>query len=317
MTELPLREKFWRAQITKAQNEGSNSPGGFLVPNEVASEIIRQVEVYGVARANAQIARMGSDNQSWPKRVTGMTAPTWTAENASLAESSNMSFEAINLVAKKLAVYIRASSEVLEDSAASLADYISTEAAFQFAKEEDRVAFNGTGIGTDGNIRGITTLINNTATGAKIAAGAAHNQYSTLDNADFANTLAGVPAAALPNAKWYISHFGFATAMARLAGVSGGPIGGYAFMGFPVVPTATLPQTNSSQTGNIMVLFGDMSRTVLFGDKREVSVKVTSSRYMDSDQIGFRITERLDIVAHGVGDTTALSGFMAGLVGTA
>src|SRR5262245_25712922 len=106
--------KFWRSQITKAQNEGSNAAGGVFVPGPVADSIIRLVQQYAVARQNSGVFVMGSDTLNLPRRTSAITA-SWTAEAGSLSESS-VTFDKVDLTAKKLTALLKVSSELFEDS---------------------------------------------------------------------------------------------------------------------------------------------------------------------------------------------------------
>ncbi len=77
-----------------------------------------------------------------------------------------------------------------------------------------------------------------------------------------------------------------------------------------------LPQTSATQTGSVMIAFGDLSQAAVLGDRRELRLKFLTERFADTDQIGIIGTERVDIVAHSLGDNTT-AGPVVGLVGTA
>jgi HK97 family phage major capsid protein len=67
----------------KAQGEGVDGAGGFLVPEELMANIIVLREQFGVFRQECQVVPMGSDTLNWPRRLTGLTA-TFTGENQAL-----------------------------------------------------------------------------------------------------------------------------------------------------------------------------------------------------------------------------------------
>ena len=60
-----------------------------------------------------------------------------------------------------------------------------------------------------------------------------------------------------------------------------------------------------------MLLFGDLSKSSALGDRRVVKVFPSEHRYMDTDQIGIRGLERIDIVNHDVGTTSAAGPIVA------
>jgi HK97 family phage major capsid protein len=86
--------------IQKAQGEGVDSAGGFLVPEELMASIIILREQFGVFRQECQVVPMGSDTLNWPRRTGGLTA-YFTGENTAVTESQ-AAWDNINLTAKKL-----------------------------------------------------------------------------------------------------------------------------------------------------------------------------------------------------------------------
>src|SRR5262249_22176798 len=60
--------------IEKAQGEGIDSAGGFLVPEELLANIIVLREQFGVFRQEVTNIPMGSDTLNWPRRTGGLTA---------------------------------------------------------------------------------------------------------------------------------------------------------------------------------------------------------------------------------------------------
>jgi hypothetical protein len=60
--------------ITKAQSEGVNSAGGFLVPAPMMNAIIDLRETFGIFRRNTLVVPMSSDSLAWPRRTGGLTA---------------------------------------------------------------------------------------------------------------------------------------------------------------------------------------------------------------------------------------------------
>jgi len=307
--------------ITKAQSEGVNSAGGFLVPTEMMDSIIDLREDFGVFRQNAQVVPMTSDTLDWPRRVGGLTA-YFVAEGAAATESS-ASWDNVNLVAKKLAVLARISTELNEDAIISVADTLTREIAYAFASKEDDCGFNGDGTSTFGGIRGITQLlIDGSHNAGKVAAASGHDTFAEIDTTDITNFMGALPQYALARAKFYASSLGFATVFERLVAAAGGnsisTLDGsvqYRYLGFPIVITQKLPRVTSAQNGTVMMLFGDLALASAMGERRVVTIKRSEERYFEQDQIGILGTERIDIVNHDLGDNTN-AGPIVGLVGT-
>lgn len=124
--------------ITKAQNEGANSAGGFLVSTELADTIVANRERAGIFRRFAQVAPMSSDTKTQPLRVSGVTA-SWVGEGVALTETQPV-LANVNLVVKKLAAMVRASAE-LEEDAADLAAFLAEEFGNALALAEDAAGF--------------------------------------------------------------------------------------------------------------------------------------------------------------------------------
>lgn len=307
--------------ITRAQSEGVNSAGGFLVPVQMMDSIIDLREEFGVFRKNAQVVTMTSDTLDWPRRVGGLTA-YFTAEGVAATESS-ASWDNVNMVAKKLAVLARISNELNEDAVISVADTLTREIAYAFASKEDDCGFNGDGTSNHGGIRGLTTLLIDGAHNAgKVAAASGHPTFATLDGTDLANLIGKLPAYALPRAKFYCSSVGFAVTFERLVAAAGGnsisTLDGaiqYRYLGFPIVIAQKLPTVTSTLNGLVMILFGDLALAAAMGERRVVTIKRSDERYFESDQIGLLGTERIDINNHDLGDNTT-AGPIVGLIGT-
>src|SRR5205823_2644251 len=98
--------------LVRAASEGLNSGGGFLVPAEVETALIALLEERGVFRRNAQIVTMGADTTTRPRRTGGLTA-YFTAEGVAASESQ-LAWDNVSLVAKKLMTLTKASNELVE-----------------------------------------------------------------------------------------------------------------------------------------------------------------------------------------------------------
>jgi len=291
------------------------------VPVDVAASIIALRDSYGVARANAQIVPMARDNESYPRRVTGVSG-AWVGEGSAPAQSA-ATFDNVGLTAKKYAALVLVSTEQLEDSAADLGKFLAEDIAWTFAKNEDDTLWNGDGTSTYAGMIGITTaIIDGNHSAADVACASGHHSFATLDGTDIAAVMGALPAYAWPGSAWFISEYGFSNLMCRLAATSGATLstlrGGPAFNGRPVVFSQSLPASSSAFTGKVGLAFGDLSKSTILGDRRQLSIKRSNERYMDTDQVGIMATERFCIVNHYLGNNTAGSNTapLVGLVGT-
>jgi HK97 family phage major capsid protein len=293
--------------ITKAQGEGVDSAGGFLVPEELMANIIVLREQFGVFRQECQVVPMGSDTLNWPRRTGGLTA-SFTGENQSATESS-ATWDNINLTAKKAAVLTRMSTEIEQDAVVAIADWLVGEMAYAFASKEDDCGFNGDGTSTYGGMRGVTQLLIDSSHGGGVFQGSSAT-WSSLVLKDLTSLIGILPQYAIGNAKWYMSQQAFYTIVATItAGAGGNRLDVLTqgierrLLGFPVVIAQKLPIATPG-SGKIMLLFGDLTKSSMMGERRGVTIKRSDHRYFENDQIGLLGTERFDVNNHDLGDTS-------------
>jgi HK97 family phage major capsid protein len=296
--------------IAKAQGEGVDSAGGFLVPEELMSNIIVLRELFGVFRQECQVVPMGSDTLNWPRRTGGLTA-FFTGENQSVTESQ-ASWDNVNLTAKKLGVLTRMSTEIEQDAVVAIADWLVGEIAYAFASKEDDCGFNGDGTSLYGGMRGLTVLATDgNHNASKFTAAAAHNSFTTLTLADYTGLMGTLPQYAIAGSKFYMSQQGFYASVANLLATAGGNRLDILsegiqkrLLGFPVSIAQKLPTTLASQTTKAMLFFGDLTKAAMMGERRGVTIKRSDHRYFENDQIGLLGTERFDVNVHDFGDNT-------------
>ena len=292
--------------VTKAQGEGVDSAGGFLVPEELMANIIVLRELYGVFRSQCQMVPMGSDTLNWPRRTGGLTA-SFTSENTATTEST-AGWDNVNLTAKKLGVLTRMSTEIEQDAVVAIADWLVGEIAYAFASKEDDCGFNGDGTSAYGGMRGTTVIgVDSSHTAGKFQTSSA--TLSSLLLKDFTSTMGLLPQYAIANAKFYMSQQMFYSVVANLLANAGGNRLDILsqgiekrLLGFPVVIAQKLPIT-APGSGKVQFHFGDMAKAVMMGERRGVTIKRSDHRYFENDQIGLLGTERFDVNVHDMGDT--------------
>ena len=304
----------------RVQTEGVNSAGGFLVPDEMERAIIDLREQYGMFRANARVIPMSSDHTIIPRRATGVTA-YFVGETDSITESEK-SWNQVELTAKKLGALTRMSTDLSEDAVINIADDLADEMAYAFAVKEDQCGIDGDGTSTYGGMYGIRTkFVDGNHTAGQDAGTSPCTAWSHITLADEIVTIMSLlPTYALPRAKWYVHPAGKAACFDALALAAGGnttrDIASGAepmFAGYPVVVSSAMPSAPTN--GTVYVLFGDLSLSTTFGDRRGITIKVSDQRYLEYDQIGIQATERFCIVNHDIGDTSTAGPIVAG-VGT-
>jgi HK97 family phage major capsid protein len=225
------------------------------------------------------------------------------------------------LTAKKAGGLCLMSTEVSEDAVINLADWVAEEFAYGFANFEDTIGFTGTGSQAHLGVNGLTNIfVESASLAGGVLAAAGHDTFAEIDATDLATLMGKLPEYATPNAKFYTSRTGAELVFGRLQSAAGGnTIGtlsgdrvGRSYLGYPIVVSQVLPANTTAFTdGNPMLFFGDLMKSSTMGDRRQVSVFPSEHRYMDTDQIGIRGTERIDIVNHDVGNTTTAGPIVA------
>ena len=306
---------------SRVQASGVNSLGGALVSDELMSEIIRLVEEYGAFPQYARRLPMSTDTMVVARRTAGLAARP-IGENSEPA-TSDVTFDNVELNAKIWGIANRVPNSLLEDSVISLSDLMALEVAQAFAVAFDDAGFVGDGTSNYHGTTGICTKILESAYSKSVVSAASGNPtFDTLDLVDFTNTVSRLPVYARRNAAWYISPAGYGSSMLRLAMSSGGVSTqnieagfGTSFLGYPVRLVHSMESNLTGTSGRVLALFGDLAQAATFGERRGVSVKTASERYIEYDQTLTFATTRVAMVVHDLGSTT-VAGPVVALRGT-
>ena len=299
----------------RAQASGVNSLGGVLVAPEMASEIIRLVEEYGAFPQYARRVQMNSDTLVIARRTGGLAARP-VGENVEVTQS-DVTFDNVELNAKIWGVANRVPNSLLEDSIIDLADAMAVEVAQAFAEAFDNAGFIGDGTNAYHGTTGIATKILESKYSASVVTATSNDTFDDLTLKNFTDTLAKLPLYARRNAAWYVSPVGWGAAMLRLAMLPGGSSNaggntgdnvaagfGEQFLGYPVRLVHSLESGLTGTTGKVACLFGDLSQAATFGERRAVSIRTASERYIEFDQTLTFATTRNAMVVHDLGSTT-------------
>ena len=307
----------------RVQTEGINAAGGYIVPDMMERAIIDLRETYGMMRKECRIVTMSSDHALIPRRAGGVTA-YFIGETDTITDSDK-SWNHVELTAKKMGCLTRMSTDLTEDAIVNLADDLADEMAAAFAAKEDACGIDGDGTNTYGGMTGVRVkMIDGSHAGSYVEAAAAGDDWVEIDASDLTNIMAACPQYALANAKWYCSPTAKAGVFDRLALAAGGntvrdiAAGAAAqYSGYPIVTGAAMPSDDAAAALNakIMLWFGDMRKAVTIGDRRGITLKVSSDRYLEYDQIAVQATERFCSVVHDIGGATGVRGPIVGLLG--
>lgn len=131
-------------ELKAAMQEGSDSVGGYLVPDEYQWDLIELAKEVSFLLNEATVLTMGSDTLSMPAELTKVSM-NWIAELSSIT-ASDPTFAQVKLTAKKLAGLTTAmSNEVLADSNIDIVSLLTKQFSYATGIELDNQALNGTG----------------------------------------------------------------------------------------------------------------------------------------------------------------------------
>lgn len=275
----------------RALAEGSDSAGGYTVPVALASAFIDRLRARStVIQAGALTVELQSDKTKIARLATDPT-PAWRAENAAVPESDPL-FEVVTFDAQTLAVVVRVSRELLEDSL-NAETMLENAFAKSLAAELDRVALFGTGTGPEplGVIN--TAGIGSVSMGTN---GAQFTDYSKM--LDALNTLQTADVETVTAA---IMHPRTFRAINGVSDTTGQPLRRPAALeSLPFLISSKVPinDTQGTATNASRIVMGNFA-DLMIGVRTQLRIEVLKERYADALQYGFLAYLRADIqLAH-------------------
>ncbi len=179
-TSDEYKRAFWNAMRSKAAGYevlnalqvGTDSEGGYLVPDEFERTLVEALEEENIFRTMAKIIQTASGDRKIPVVASKGTA-SWVDEEGAIPESDD-AFGQVSIGAYKLATMIKVSEELLNDSVFNLESYIAREFARRIGAKEEESFFIGNGTGKP-------TGIFNATGGAELGVTAASATAITVD----------------------------------------------------------------------------------------------------------------------------------------
>ena len=279
----------------RALGGGTDAAGGFTVPTVTSSELIDLARAEMVlAQAGARIVPLTSD-QTVIAKVASDPVPAWRVENAAVNES-DPTFSGVTLAPKSLAVMIKASVELMQDSL-NLEAELPRILARALAGEIDRAGLIGSGSGAEPE-----GIVNYSGLTANTYAGGALASYGPLLNAR----------GALHGANERLTGFILASrdenALAGLTATDGQPLMlPRALEQVPMLHTTALPVDGGAGSDESQIIAGDFSQ-MLMGIRSEIRVEILRERFMDNLQFGLIAHARVDFAAARESAFTVLDG---------
>ena len=287
------KKAFWnqmRGRVTpevyNALQVGTLSEGGYTVPDEFDKQLIDGLMEENIMRGLVHIIKTGSGEHKIPV-VASHGAGSWIDEEQSIPESDD-AFSQVTLSAHKFATMIRVSRELLNDSAFDIAAYIAQEFVRRAGAAEEEAIISG-----DGSHKPIGLL--HATLGAQTGVTAASQTAITAD--ELIDMQHSLKAPYRRKAVW-IMNDATISAIRKLKDGQG------QYIWQPGIKEGAPDMLFNQKVlmSNYMPLIGAGNKVILYGDYSYYWLAEREGRTMErlnelyavTDQVGFKMTERLD-----------------------
>ena len=140
-----LRRRENAPELRNALQVGTDTEGGYLVPDEFEHTLVTALEEENLFRSIARIIQTASGDRKIPISTSKGEA-AWIDEEGTYPESDD-SFGQVTISAYKLGTIIKVSEELINDSVFDIESYIATEFARRIGAKEEAAFFTGDGSG--------------------------------------------------------------------------------------------------------------------------------------------------------------------------
>ena len=281
-----MRSKTPMPQVVNALQIGTDSEGGYLVPDEYERTLVEALEEENVFRQLAKVIRTSSGDRKIPVVATKGTA-SWIDEEGAYLESDD-AFGQVSIGAYKVGTMIKVSEELLNDSVFGLEAYISREFARRIGAKEEEAFFTGDG---SGKPLGVLAATGGAETGVTAASATAITADELID------LFYSLKAPYRRNAVWVLNDSTI-KAIRKLKDnqgqylwqpslTAGAPD---LLLGKPVRTSAYMPAIAADAK---TVAFGDFSYYWI-ADRQGRSFKRLNELYAATGQVGFLASQRVD-----------------------
>ena len=273
-------------EIRDALQVGELSEGGYTVPSEFEHQLVEALQEENIMRGLVHVITTASGDRKIPI-VTSYGNASWIEEEQQIPES-DVAFGQITLGAHKLATAIRISQELLQDSAFDMASYIAHEFQRRAGAAEEEAILTG-----DGSHKPIGLLHDTLGAQVGVTTGSA-----TAITADELIDLQHSLKSGYRRKAAFIMNDATIKAVRKLKDGQGQYIWQPSIRdGVPDMLLNTRIYMSNymplPEAGHKIILYGDYSYYWL-ADRAGRTLQRLNELYAMTDQIGFKLTERLD-----------------------
>lgn len=281
-----MRSKAPMPAVTNALQIGTDSEGGYLVPDEYERTLVEALEEENIFRQLASVIQTSSGDRKIPVVASKGTA-SWIDEEGAFTESDD-AFSQVSIGAYKLGTMIKVSEELLNDNVFNLEAYISREFARRIGAKEEEAFFTGNGTGKP---LGVLAATGGAQTGVTAASATAITADELMD------LFYALKAPYRKKAVWVLND-STVKAIRKLKDSNG------QYLWQPSI-TAGTPDTilgRPVKTSAYMPVVAAGAKTIAFGDfsyywvadRQGRSFKKLNELYAANGQVGFLASQRVD-----------------------
>ena len=264
---------------------GTDSEGGYLVPDEYERRLIESLADANVLRGLCTTIRTENGDRRIPL-VTGHGTAAWVEEEGIIPESDD-TFGMIALGAHKVATIIKVSDELLQDSVFDVESYITKQFGQRIGGAEEIAFLTGDGVAKP------TGLLHDT-NGAQVGVTTAGASITTDDLLDLVHSVREV----YRHKAVFLMNDSTKKAIRKLKDGNGRPLWDPSvregdpdvLLGHRVIHCAAMPDIGA---GAKPILFGDFTGYWI-ADRQGRSFQRLNELYASTGQIGFKATQRVD-----------------------
>ena len=281
----------------KALSVGSDPDGGYLVPEEIETEIGRLLKQLSPLRAIAGLRQVSSAVFKKPFAIAG-AATGWVAETASRPQTATPTLAELQFPAMELYAMPAATQSLLDDSAVNVDQWLAEDVQQAFAEQETDAFISGDGVNKPKGFLDYPKIVDANWSWGKLGfvatgvdgAFAASNPSDQLIELVYA-----LKAGYCQNASWVLNRK-TQSVIRKFKDADGnyiwqpaqGAAGRATLFGFPLIEAEQMPDIANNA---FAIAFGDFRRGYLIVDR--LGVRILRDPYSAKPYVLFYTTKRV------------------------
>jgi HK97 family phage major capsid protein len=291
----------------KALSVGTNSDGGYLVPEEIEAGVMRALRDASPIRAISGVRQVSGNTYKKPFAITG-AATGWVAETGTRAQTNSPTLSELAFPTMELYAMPAATQTLLEDAAVNIDEWVAEEVRIAFAEQENAAFVSGDGTNKPKGFLSYTMIAEASWAWDKIGylTTGVSGDLPASDPADkLIDLVYTLKSAYRANAQWVMNR----STQAEIRKIKDGD-GNYIWrpgdqagqgatlMTFPIAETEDMPEIGAN---SFSIAFGDFGRGYLVVDR--LGIRILRDPFSAKPYVLFYTTKR---VGGGVQDFNAI-----------